>query len=155
MILETVAVMMLACPGVHSAEYAEPVAEALQNIPWDAPEQRKAALVMTVGCFESRWLERIQAGQCHKDECDRGRARSFFQLQHTWATRDNWSDLLGLEHANIYSATDSAIRVLRSGLSTCHSVRGALSYYAVGRCAWGGVNSRVSFERRLERGSYR
>lgn len=141
--LETItAMLVLACPALRTEPtrvdtIAYSIASAAEG---DAVVAR---LLVTVGRFESNFVERIQLGRCQPWECDRGRARSYWQLQRTSYVRDLWSDLVGVDPS---AAALGASRVLRRGLKACGgSERGALSFYATGHCGWRKAGPRAAY----------
>lgn len=113
----------------HEAD-VRPVAAAISRHPDIAPE------LVSVIWYESKFLKRIQAGRCKPHECDRGRARSYLQLQKTAAAHipEVWDDIVGLEPENIDAAVDAAAPILRKGKRICRTSAGAISYYARGAC---------------------
>lgn len=121
---------------------------------------RLAALIVTTGHFESRFQDRIQAGECKRWECDsyvtrsgevRFRARSFFQLQRPAAASwDEWASTTGLEPENVTLAAAVAGRLLSRGLRGCGTLDGAFGVYAGVGCRWVGAPRRVAMARRIE-----
>lgn len=124
-------------------------------------EPRLCALLVSVGFHESRFLDRIQAGQCRRYECDafvtrsgevRYRARSWWQLhRHAAASAEEWRATTGLAPENVSTAALVAANVIRRGLRACGSNAGAVAYYALGRCRWSGAESRVAMALRIQR----
>lgn len=130
-------------PGAAS-EHVPVTARAIE-LAAETPQQ--AALLVSVGYHESRFLPRIQAGDCRVytwrgqkiQECDAGRSRSYFQMQRI-AMVPEWPELLGLEPETVERAARAADRILERGLRACKTDAGASSYFATGRCTWvGGV----------------
>lgn len=154
---EAIAAAVVSWPGVqtdHSLVIGESVARRCNgNI-------RCAATTSTVGFFESRYQDRIQAGQCKRYECDpvklKGggilfRSMSYYQaMQHTTVSDEEWRLMVGLEPVNIDTATGVAVRWIQRGWRACGSHAGAISYYAVGHCRWSGAKKRGAFAERVE-----
>lgn len=117
-------------PVAQHEKNVRPVAAAIARHPDIAPE------LVTVIHFETKFLERIQAGRCKPWECDRGRARSYLQLQKTAAQHVPavWDDIVGLEPENIDAAVNAAAPILRKAKRICKTSAGAISYYARGAC---------------------
>lgn len=128
----------------HEAD-VRPVAAAIARHPDIAPE------LVSVIWHESKFLRRIQAGKCKPHECDRGRARSYLQLQKTSAQHVPavWDDIVGLEPENIRAAVDAAAPILRRGKKVCRTSAGAFGYYARGDCRWPGGPARGALADRL------
>lgn len=147
MTLEALVLAMLAAlPGAtpaHAEEISDAIAEASDG------DRLLAAELVTIGFFESGFLDRIQAGKCKRNECDHGRARTYFQFQRTSYSRDAWNTSVGLEPEAILEASKVAARVLTAGRAACHSVEGTLSFYATGRCSWSGARHRSKMVHRL------
>jgi hypothetical protein len=123
----------------HAPQIAEALAQATRGT-------RDAATLFAVGYFESGFQPRIQEGLCKPNECDRGRARSFWQL-HDWVR--GWSDMIGMDRVGV--AADVAARILRRGRRVCHSEAGAISFFAVGTCfGWKGADQRAAFSLKIE-----
>ena len=160
--IEALIAALLALPNTDLAatpERAPMVAQAIADA--SGGDARLGALLVSVGFHESRFVDRIQAGQCRRYECDsfvlpsgevRFRARSFFQLhRHAAASGDEWRRTTGLATENVSTAAAVAARVLSKGLRACGSSPGAVAYYATGRCRWSGARSRVALAQRVER----
>lgn len=127
-------------------EHAPQIAHALAAVTRRAAD---AATLFSVGYFESGFLPRIQEGDCRKAECDRGRARGFWQM-HQDTAGAAWTDLLGMENTEV--GAQVAARKLRHGRRVCHSESGAISFYAVGTCfGWKGSETRAKFAEKIER----
>lgn len=147
-----IALAINALPGAAS-EHVPVTARAIELA---APTPRRAALLVAIGYHESRFLPRIQAGDCRTytrrgqkiQECDAGRARSYFQMQHT-ALAPEWPELLGLDAPTVKLAARVADRILARGLRSCKTEAGAASYYATGRCTWPGGVRRGAMAKRI------
>jgi len=142
----TVLAMLIALPGAepaHSQVIADAVAEAACG------DKLLAAELVAVGFYESGFTPRIQEGRCRSYECDKGRARSYWQMQRTSFSRDTWDSMVGLDHEGILTAAQTAGTILLAGRKACRTVSGTLSWYATGRCYWSGARYRVKLVNRL------
>lgn len=132
---------------------------------WPGSRDELVLALVTVGFHESRFLGRIQAGKCRKDECDaykdalgrvQHRSRTYYQIQQTGAvTSDEWREMVGTEVWPTFVATSVAARVLSTARTACarHGAWPAptFSRYGTGAsCAWGRVGSRVSTYKKAE-----
>jgi hypothetical protein len=134
------------------------IAEAIAEVSKDAPRPPRewAALLLAVGHHESTFSLRIHRGQCKPHECDRGRARSAWQLHKNLFTAPIWDELHGIEHTavQVRAASDA----LRRAYFTCHRsgvpwLQGTLNAYAGRRCGaqWPGLDQRTQTFHRLTR----
>lgn len=137
---------------------AAAVAEVSQDAP--RPPREWAALLLTIGYHESTFSLRIHRGECKPYECDRGRARSAWQLHKNLFTAPIWDQLHGIEHTavQVRAASDA----LKRAYYTCHRSGGpwlqaTLNGYAGRRCGaeWPGLDLRVATFNRLVRVSVR
>lgn len=132
---------------------------------WPGSRDELVLALVTVGYHESRFLGRIQAGKCRKDECDaykdalgrvRHRSRTYYQIQDTGAvTSDEWREMVGTEVWPTFVASSVAARVLSTSRAACarHGAWPAPTfsrYGTGGSCAWGRVGSRVSTYKKAE-----
>jgi hypothetical protein len=134
------------------------IASAIAEVSRDAPRPPRewAALLLTIGYHESAFSLRIHRGQCKPYECDRGRARSAWQLHKNLYTAPIWEQLHGIEHTAIQvrAASDALKRAYftcsRSGVPW---LQATLNAYAGRRCSsqWPGLDLRVSTFGRLSR----
>lgn len=134
------------------------IAAAVAEVSRDAPRPPRewAALLLTIGYHESAFSLRIQRGECKPHECDRGRARSAWQLHKNLFTAPVWEQLHGIEHTavQVRAASDALKRAYytcsRSGVPW---LQGTLNGYAGRRCGaeWPGLDLRVSTFNRLQR----
>jgi len=112
---------------------------------WSGPPEKLVVAEVAVGWFESGFQERIQAGRCRKYECDAKygpggvflghRARSYWQLQKTSFVAPFWDDMVGSDPMPTFEAARGAARVLGAGYKRCHSLGGAVSWYATHDCS--------------------
>lgn len=134
------------------------IAQAVAEVSRDAPRPPRewAALLLTVGYHESTFSLRIHRGQCKPYECDRGRARSAWQLHKNLFTAPIWEQLHGVEHTavQVRAASDA----LRRAYFTCSRsgvpwLQATLNGYAGRRCSseWPGLDQRVRTFNRLTR----
>jgi hypothetical protein len=134
------------------------IAAAVAEVSRDAPRPPRewAALLLTIGYHESTFSLRIHRGQCKPHECDRGKARSAWQLHKNLYTAPIWDQLHGLEHTQIQvrAASDALKRAYftcsRSGVPW---LQATLNGYAGRRCSaqWPGLDQRTSTFNRLSR----
>lgn len=134
------------------------IAAAVAEVSRDAPRPPRewAALLLTIGYHESTFSLRIHRGQCKSYECDRGRARSAWQLHKNLYTAPVWDQLHGIEHTTLQvrAASDALKRAYftcsRSGVPW---LQATLNAYAGRRCSseWPGLGQRVATFGRLTR----
>jgi hypothetical protein len=134
------------------------IAAAVAEVSRDAPRSPRewAALLLTIGYHESTFSLRIHRGQCKPHECDRGKARSAWQLHKNLHTASMWEQLHGIEHTavQVRAASDALKRAYftcsRSGVPW---LQATLNGYAGRRCSseWPGLDKRVSTFSRLSR----
>jgi hypothetical protein len=127
------------------------IAAAVAEVSKDAPRAPRewAALLLTIGYHESTFSLRIQRGHCKPYECDRGRARSAWQLHKNLFTAPVWDQLHGVENTKVQvrAASDALKRAYftcsRSGVPW---LQATLNGYAGRRCSgeWPGLGQRVS-----------
>lgn len=129
-------------PIEERTEDVRPLAESIAR--QSNGDRWLAALAVSVGHHETKFLERIQAGRCKPLECDRGLARGYFQPHRdaSLLTRERWDDLVGLEQENVDLQVKVVLQLLRRGRKVCKTLEGAASYYAVGHCRWPGARKR-------------
>jgi hypothetical protein len=134
------------------------IAAAVAEVSKDAPRAPRewAALLLTIGYHESTFSLRIQRGQCKPYECDRGRARSAWQLHKNLFTAPIWDQLHGVENTKVQ--VRAASDALRRAFFTCSRsgmpwVQATLNAYAGRRCSaeWPGLDQRVATFNRLLR----
>lgn len=172
---------LLALPGVKNEGHLEAVAAGIQGavlqatctgdwaatddcVPtWTRSPEELAALLITTGYWESKFLARIGAGRCEKWECDPSkdrsgrlyhRARGFYQVQASTAvTADEWRHMYGLGEYRVFVASSVAARLLGRHHASCKTIQGAISGYATGgRCGWRKAGARMTtYQRTLER----
>jgi hypothetical protein len=134
------------------------IAAAVADVSRDAPRPPRewAALLLTVGYHESTFSLRIHRGDCKPHECDRGRARSAWQLHKNLFTEPVWEQLHGLENTavQVRAASDA----LRRAYYTCSRsgvpwLQATLNGYAGRRCSsqWPGLDQRTATFSRLQR----
>jgi hypothetical protein len=134
------------------------IAAAVAEVSRDAPRAPRewAALLLTIGYHESTFSLRIHRGECKPHECDRGKARSAWQLHKNLYTAPLWDQLHGIEHTQVQvrAASDALKRAYftcsRSGVPW---LQATLNGYAGRRCSaeWPGLDQRVSTFNRLSR----
>lgn len=134
------------------------IAAAIAEVSREAPRPPRewAALLLTIGYHESTFSLRIQRGQCKPHECDRGRARSAWQLHKNLFTAPIWDQLHGIENTRVQ--VQAASDALKRAYFTCSRsgvpwLQATLNGYAGRRCSaeWPGLDQRVSTFNRLNR----
>jgi hypothetical protein len=136
------------------------IAAAVAEVSRDAPRPPRewAALLLTIGYHESTFSLRIHRGECKPYECDRGRARSAWQLHKNLYTAPVWDQLHGIENTavQVRAASDA----LKRAYFTCAKsgvpwLQGTLNGYAGRRCGaeWPGLDQRIATFNRLSRSS--
>jgi hypothetical protein len=134
------------------------IAAAVADVSREAPRPPRewAALLLTVGYHESSFSLRIHRGECKPHECDRGRARSAWQLHKNLFTEPVWEQLHGIENTavQVRAASDA----LRRAYFTCSRsgvpwLQATLNGYAGRRCSsqWPGLDQRTVTFNRLQR----
>jgi hypothetical protein len=133
---------------------AAAVAEVSREAP--RPPREWAALLLTIGHHESTFSLRIHRGQCKPHECDRGKARSAWQLHKNLYTAPIWDQLHGIEHTQLQ--VRAASDALKRAYFTCNRsgvpwLQATLNGYAGRRCSaeWPGLDQRISTFNRLSR----
>jgi hypothetical protein len=134
------------------------IAAAIADVSRDAPRPPRewAALLLTIGYHESTFSLRIQRGQCKPHECDRGRARSAWQLHKNLFTAPIWDQLHGIENTKVQ--VQAASDALKRAYFTCSRsgvpwLQATLNGYAGRRCSaeWPGLDQRAATFARLQR----
>jgi hypothetical protein len=134
------------------------IAAAVAEVSRDAPRAPRewAALLLTIGYHESTFSLRIHRGECKPHECDRGKARSAWQLHKNLYTAPLWDQLHGIEHTAVQ--VRAASEALKRAYFTCSRsgvpwLQATLNGYAGRRCSaeWPGLAQRVSTFNRLSR----
>ncbi len=146
-------VILQSLPGYYEDDRAEPwidrterfsdISTAIVSV--SAGNVHRMALLAMKAWFETRLSWRIHADRCRPDECDRGLAKSLFQLQQTGnLTKAQWDAFGGLSLEATIRAARHANLVLNRSFKLCKSVTGAISMYATGRhCSWGFARRRT------------
>ncbi len=131
---------------------ANAVAAASTGAP--APPRAWAALILTVWKHESGLSSRIIANECHKHECDSGRARGGGQVHRNSLNGADWDAAPGNIEVQVRLTSDA----LKRAYWTCHRSgvawdMGALAAYAGRRCSWWspGMQARLATLDRLQR----
>lgn len=143
---------------VAKSKQLDVIAAAVAEVSRDAPRPPRewAALLLTIGYHESTFSLRIHRGECKPYECDRGRARSAWQLHKNLFTAPIWDQLHGIEHTavQVRAASDA----LKRAYFTCNRsgvpwLQATLNGYAGRRCSaeWPGLDLRVGTFNRLLR----
>jgi len=130
------------CTGPYDEAGCEPI--------WQDSPTNLAALVVTKGWWESRFVRNVHEGKCRPDECDpirtpQGivhRARSPWQIQRTAYSERFWTSMVGTGFKPTRNAAWVAATILAEGKRRCRSYYGALAWYGVQRCDWSGAKRR-------------
>lgn len=113
------------------------------------------ALVLAVGGAETHYLYRVMDGQCKPFECDRGRARSGWQLQKNKHIEPVWDQLQGM--TNIAVQVQTADKMLKLAYYQCAKtptdvwIRPVVNAFAGRGCQsmtivpWGGYQKRFTY----------
>jgi hypothetical protein len=88
-----------------------------------AKDKRELAFLLAWGWHETKFSLRIAAGNCKPWECDRGLARSPWQLHRNGMSAEQWALMQGSE--NIAHQAEEAARRARGMLAWCGSAEGA------------------------------
>jgi hypothetical protein len=117
---------------------------------WPGSRKELAALLLVQAWQETRLAQHVHADQCAENECDRGRAKSLWQLQpNSIVTRPEWQTLGGTDQESTRAAAWAAARMLATNRFRCAKAPGdwvtpTISGYARGNeCEWSGAKPRV------------
>lgn len=164
---------LLALPGVRDEGHLKDVASGITSATlqatcqgdwagsddcartWPGRPEELAALLVTTGYWESKFLARIGQGRCEKWECDahkdaKGkvyhRARGYFQIQASTAiTMFEWRHMVGRGEYRAFVASATSARLLSRHYAGCKNIQGAISGYATGgRCDWSKAGRRMT-----------
>lgn len=136
--------------------YAEPGCSRI----WNGDSEDLAAMLVTKGWWESRFVSNVHAGKCKDYECDAvktkhgiiHRARSPWQIQRTAYSESLWTEMVGDDFESTRNAAWVAAKILSEGKRRCKSNFGAISWYANGRCNWSKTQNRfLTFEKLTNR----
>lgn len=130
------------CTGpFEGADWCEPV--------WGGTREELAALLVSIGFYESTFARHVQSGECRSWECDLGRAHGIYQQRvGPWLTHEEAEALKGTGYMSAVLASVAASRVLGAGLKRCRSAEATIAFYGVHRCRWDGAASRLQVYRR-------
>jgi len=126
---------------------------------WPGTREELAALLVTLGWYESRFARHVHANQCKPFECDEtiirdpktGRitrryfaARSPWQVHWSGPTRAHWKKIRGLDLDSTRHAARAATAVLVGARGKCRTLEGTIANYATGRsCKWSQAKQRA------------
>jgi hypothetical protein len=146
------------------AQYAAIASEIAQlKPPAGVGRKEWQALVLVIGYAESGYALRITEGNCRTYECDRGRARSNWQMHQNDHTRPVWDQLQGF--STLHVQVQTADKMLKRAYYTCErsnpngfwAAQTILAYAGRG-CVdrqtiapWKGLNLRLEYWRRTWR----
>lgn len=102
-----------------SAQY-QALAQAMAET---ARDRRELAFLVAWGWHETKFSLRIHRNECRRWECDRGRARSPWQLHRNGLDQGSWERLVGIDNVR-HQAAEAALRARRA-LAWCGTVEGA------------------------------
>jgi hypothetical protein len=113
---------------------------------WPGSPVAMAVLLAATGRWESAFALHVHEGRCRLKlhECDDGHARGPWQLhpepcrgeQCGWAvTKELVDRIVGADDDSTDAGAWGAMVKLTNGLRQCHTVRGAINYFARGGCA--------------------
>lgn len=130
MIAESILAMILSL-GIAKEDRAPEITErkheqletVARSIAVVAETPELAAMLITLGWFESKFAIRIAEGRCKPFECDRGRARGPFQIHRRAGMTDaEWDGLLGTNAEATLASTREAARRIRAARVRCRSL---------------------------------
>jgi len=75
------------------------------------------AFLTAWGSAESNFSLRIQRGECHRWECDKGKARGPFQVHRNGKSDEAWARMVGVE--NTRAQVEQAAKHARWALGVC------------------------------------
>ncbi len=109
-------------------EQLETVADSIAAVA-NTPEL--AAMLVTLGWYESKFATRIAEGRCKPFECDRGRARGVFQIHRRAGMTDaEWDGLLGTGEEPTLAAAREAARRVNAARARCRSLESSQDWAA-------------------------
>lgn len=97
----------------HLDQFAAEIARVSKSAP--RPPREWAALIATIGSHESNFDTDILANRCKPWQCDRGKARSVFQIHRLSYLAEFWDASPG----NVTAQVTMVDRALRRSLVTC------------------------------------
>jgi hypothetical protein len=122
------------------ADQARRLQDASVAISAASSSRELAAALLTLGEAETHFAAYVGNDRCHEKpagmRCDRGKARSYWQL-HSLACTDLSEVAAGDHETATLVAAQCAARLLRWGKYTCGSWAGAFNLYAGNACGKG------------------
>jgi hypothetical protein len=107
-------------------------------------DRELAAMLVVLGAGETHFAERFGRDGCRPGECDRGRAKGYFQA-HRGGCGELWE-----RPRDVVVMAECAARTLRWARARCKSVEGAFALYGTGsRCSGGKSRQRAARVRKL------
>ena len=127
---------------------------------WPGSQRELAALLLTQAWHESRLAEHVHADRCGPLECDRGFAKSLWQVHASGnLPKARWLTIGGTDQESTDRAAKAATRYLAGARARCgRMTRGTgadwaaytIAGYATGNeCTWKGAKGRAATMRRL------
>lgn len=92
---------------------------------WPGSTAELVAFAVAIAKHETHLSARIQAGRCKPLECDRGKARSYWQLHKNALTDEEWQRTVGLEQENVSFAARVALKRIVSSRNLCKLYEGS------------------------------
>lgn len=159
--IETAILAWLLAQPRHSTDIDEPDDHRLTRMSFLAESigiasngsRTMAAALLMLAREESGLRRDVQEGQCPPHLCDRGRARSPFQLHRPPSVpHEVWIGWAGAEYGNVQAAAIQAASMLRAGAAKCRGIAGSFAYYATGgQCRYSAAEKREAMTREIER----
>jgi hypothetical protein len=107
-------------------------------------DRELVAMLVVLGAGETHFGERFGRDGCRPNECDKGRAKGYFQ-SHRASCGELWGD-----PTNLAIMAECAARSLRYARSKCRSIEGAFGLYGTGnRCSSAKSKQRAARVRKL------
>lgn len=124
----------------QAAMVTSAVVHAVENVKgWQGSKHELAAILLTIAWHESTLSLRIHRGQCRPMECDRGRARSPWQLQRQRGmTDEEWELLQGFDDERTRFAAVTAARHVVRSRALCRSLERHADWVALTLAAYAG-----------------
>jgi hypothetical protein len=123
---------------------------------WPGSRKELAVLLLLVANEETRLSKRVHADECRPYECDRGLAKSPWQLHaSTTLPRATWETIGGTDYESTSAAAWGAARMLSANRFRCGQLPGdwvelTLAGYATGlACEWAPAKGRAARFRQL------
>ena len=155
--------------AVDRATCSDGIVSDCKRIWRGSPEDLGLGLI-TLNWWESKFSERIQAGNCYRGECDYFAIRNsagiimkeFFRARSGWQiqfnpvlmTRQEWIGIVGTNFEGIANAAWVATKVISASAEHCHSIvfnQCVISNYAGVRGIYAGAQNRFATFEKLKK----